>query len=272
MSLSNFTIQLTPEQMGERWQELMRRAGNFFPSRKDALLGMYRDNQRRLATMPASTKEGLHNCFPGGYVDHILRVMDYAQTTYETWIRDGLDVSNFTEEEMLFVAMHHDLGKMGLPGEGNELYVLRPAPSKWELERGMLYDINERIPFAYIPHRSLFLLQHYGITLSQNEWFGIMLHDGLYEESNDGYFLASEPKSRLRTNLVQIVHEADYRAARFEFERWRTASGKVPMGGEKPVGKNGLLTRDAQMPVSGRAGSGVNSELLAKFHGSMKLD
>ena len=31
-------------------------------------------------------------------------------------------MSGYTKEELLFAAMHHDLGKVGFPGEGNEVY------------------------------------------------------------------------------------------------------------------------------------------------------
>ena len=33
-----------------------------------------------------------------------------------------------------------------------------------------------------VTDRALFLLQHFGITMSENEYIGLMLTDGLYEE------------------------------------------------------------------------------------------
>jgi hypothetical protein len=56
-----------------------------FPTRKDALNKMYDDLEERMVFMPASSMEHFHNAFAGGYVDHILRVMDCALTLHNTW-------------------------------------------------------------------------------------------------------------------------------------------------------------------------------------------
>jgi hypothetical protein len=71
-----------------------------------------------------------------------------------------------------------------------------------------------------IPDRSLFLLQQRGIRVSLKEWFGIKLHDGLYDESNKPYFITYDKNSRLRSNLPYILHQADSIAAKVEYEQW----------------------------------------------------
>ena len=60
-----------------------------------------------------------------------------------------------------------------------------------------------------------------GITtssFSQNEYLAIKLHDGLFEESNKAYYISYAPSSRLRSNIVYILHAADMLAARLEFD------------------------------------------------------
>ncbi len=54
-----------------------------------------------------------------------------------------------------------------------------------------------------------FLLQKYGIELTQNEWLAIKLSDGLYDESNKGY-LMNHGKYPMHTNLPYIIHWADH--------------------------------------------------------------
>jgi hypothetical protein len=70
-----------------------------------------------------------------------------------------------------------------------------------------------------VPDRGLYLLTSHGISYSKNEWLAIKLHDGLYDESNKPYLLSWAPETKIRTSLVHIVHQADFLAAKVEFER-----------------------------------------------------
>ena len=75
-----------------------------------AFLDKYKE---RMMMMPASSKNWHHSAFAGGYTDHVLRVYDCANQLYKTWKSMGGDISTYTIEEMHFVALFHDLGKMG---------------------------------------------------------------------------------------------------------------------------------------------------------------
>ena len=45
------------------------------------------------------------------------------------------------ESFYLFVALNHDIGKMGFPGEGNETYL--PNDSEWHRKNmGKIYKVN----------------------------------------------------------------------------------------------------------------------------------
>ncbi len=46
--------------------------------RKDSLKKFYMSIELTLATSPASSKISHHNCFPGGYLDHVIRVTEAA--------------------------------------------------------------------------------------------------------------------------------------------------------------------------------------------------
>lgn len=192
--------------------------------RSDKLINMYTSEfEFSLKYSPASSTEHFHNAFAGGYIDHVIRVLNFSFSVYENWKTLGIDVSTFSVEELAFSALHHDLGKLGFPGDGYNKYIVNQ--SEWHRKnQGKMYNVNPIIPFSLIQHQSLFILQKYNIQVSWNEYLGIMTHDGLYDEVNRPYYLASSPESRMRTNLPKILHQADLMASQFEYERWATAN------------------------------------------------
>ena len=53
-----------------------------------------------------------HNAFPGGYVEHVIRVVNAALEINKVWVNFEVDSSTYTIEELVFSALNHDLGKM----------------------------------------------------------------------------------------------------------------------------------------------------------------
>lgn len=218
---------LEAEKIKSNWEEYRNRVNTLFPTRKDALNKMYDMFEERMVFMPASSMEHFHNAFAGGYVDHVLRVMDCAESLHATWKSSGADMSGYTHEEMMFAAMHHDLGKAGFPGEGNEVYQVET--SDWHRKnQGKLYKTNSAIPFAMVPDLSVWLLQEYGVKMTWNEYQAIKIHDGMYDDANKPYFVARAPQAKLKTNLPVILHHADHMASIIEYERWKRAKDGTP--------------------------------------------
>jgi hypothetical protein len=179
--------------------------------RADQLLDMYKAFEVTLATSPASTKKSHHNAFVGGYVDHVNRVIEAALVMDKVWDRFN-QVKDYTTEELVFSAANHDLGKMGSEEEPNYL----PNDSEWHVKnQGAYFKYNPALVHMRISDRSLFILQKYQIPVNEREFLAIKLHDGLYEEANKPYYIAS-PEFRIKTNLVYILHQADQMAARVE--------------------------------------------------------
>lgn len=225
-------MKLTETEIIHNWNELMNFIeDNFKGDRQTKLKAMYTDFEDRMAMAPASSVNHYHNAIPGGYVDHVLRVIKCAQEVYKLWKRMGADMDGYTEEELLFVALNHDIGKMGFPGEGNEIYI--PNDSDWHVKnQGKIYKHNPKNPFALVNDLSIWLLQHYDINFSFNEMIGIKLTDGLYDESNKPYFISRMPDSKLRFNMPYVMHQADLMAARIEYEMW--AQNQPAPGKKKP--------------------------------------
>jgi hypothetical protein len=210
-------MKLTAEQIQANWGEFCDNIETYISSpRKEKLLEFYKKYEDRIMMMPAAHKKEYHNAFPGGYVEHVNRVVRCARKQAELWSAEGADMSTFTEEELVFSAINHDLGKMG--SEEHESYI--PQTDKWRKEKlGEDYMFNSKVPFASVPDRGLYLLQSHGIQYTFNEMLAIQTHDGLYDEGNKKYLFAFMPEQKPRTSLPFILHQADLMAARIEFER-----------------------------------------------------
>ena len=210
-------MKLTAEQIQENWEELMWYIGEYISEpRKEKLLEFYSTYQERIALMPAAHKKEYHNAFPGGYVEHVLRVIRCAIKQATLWEEEGCDMSTFTTEELVFSALNHDLGKMG--DEEQDSYI--PQTDNWRREKlGEDYMFNNKIPFASVPDRGLFMLQSHNIQYTFNEMIAIQTHDGLYDEANKKYLTGYMVEQKPRTSLPFILHQADLMAARIEFER-----------------------------------------------------
>jgi hypothetical protein len=180
----------------------------FTGERLEKLLFMYSDDELggNLMVSPASGNKNYHNAYDGGYIDHIFNVCKNALKMKKTFEEAG-GVCDFTEEELLFVAIHHDLGKLGTK---EELHYT-PNDSKWHIEnKGELYKRNEKNSFMAITDRTLFTLSQYGITINENEYFGIKLTDGLYDEDNEKYYKVYDTSKYLKSNIQYIMHWADH--------------------------------------------------------------
>ena len=210
-------MNLTAEQIQQNWLRLMGFIEDHISEpRKTKLIEFYEKYSERLILMPAAHKKEYHNAFPGGYVEHVNRVITCALHLHDLWAQMGADVSTYTKEELVFSALNHDLGKMG--DEENESYI--PQTDQWRRDKlGEDYAFNNKLPFASVPDRGLFLLQSHGIQYTFNEMITIQTHDGLYDEGNKKYLMAFMPEQKPRTSLPYIVHQADLMAARIEFER-----------------------------------------------------
>ena len=210
-------MKLTAEQIQDNWNKFLSVIDEHISEpRCSELKAFYETYAERIMLMPASHKKEYHNAFPGGYVDHVLRVVQCALKLNKVWVEMGVDTSTYTVEELVFASLNHDLGKMG--DEQNESYI--PQTDQWRKEKlGEDYKFNDRLEYMSVPDRGLHLLMSHGVTFSRNEMLAIKLHDGLYDDANKPYLMSWSPETKPRTALVFIVHQADLMAARIEFEQ-----------------------------------------------------
>ena len=116
---------------------------------------------------PASTMLSLHNAFPGGLVDHLLRVASYATKINET-LPESLKQK---KESLIRISLLHGIGKVGL---------YKPNKSDWHIKnQGKMYEFNEELTSMTVGERSIFYLIKYanGNMLNDIEYQAILNYD-----------------------------------------------------------------------------------------------
>ena len=258
-------MKLTAEQIQANWIEFNSNiAQHITGDRKQQLLDFYKKYEDRIILMPAAHKKEYHSAFPGGYVDHVNRVVKAALSMSDVWEGFGCDMSTFTQEELVFSAINHDLGKMG--DSNYDAYI--PQTDNWRREKlGEEYMFNKKLAFAAVPDRGLFLLQEHDIKYSFNEMIAIQTHDGLYDSANEKYLKGFMPEQKPRTSLPFILHQADMMAARIEFEiEWLPKFSQNSVDASK---KNYTLSSNKRPSTKNRALNTVKSEGLKNMLDSL---
>jgi len=210
--------ELTPQQIEQNWNKLRNIIQDTFEGeRLDNLNKMYDHFEDRMCMAPASGKEHFHYAHVGGYVEHVLHIIDYSKQLKRVWESNGATI-NFTDEELIFAAMHHDLGKVG--DLEHDYYV--PNESEWHRKnQGAIYTHNKELQHMTVTDRAIFLLGHFKVPMSENEYIGLRLTDGMYEEANKAYYIAYQPERQLRSNIAYILHQADMMATHIEYDEWK---------------------------------------------------
>lgn len=192
---------LTPEQIEKNYKTFVKLCGHL-GERSEAFQKLVDHFGERLVLCPASSKERFHAAYPGGLVDHSLRVLANAKK-----LRSVYELNDISDESLIIASLFHDFGKIG--DLENDYYL--PQENDWRRENlGEQYVVNydavQKMPNA---ERGLWIIQHFGIKLTMDEWLAIRLNDGPYAEENR-YYAMSEP------NLALIIHHADRMACQKE--------------------------------------------------------
>ncbi len=215
----------TAEELVENYEKFRKLINQTFTGeRLESLNKMYDHFEERIIYTPASSVEHYHNAFPGGYVDHVLRVCRNALKVYDLWQDLGMIMEDIDRQTLLFTALHHDLGKLGTADM--DYYIKND--SEWHVKnQGKIYKTNPNIHWMNTNDRTMFNLNHFGVKYTEVEMIGMRLTDGLYDEGNKQYYIKYNNDDRLKTSLPFIMHTADQMAAIYENKRWETKGTKV---------------------------------------------
>ena len=125
---------------------------------------------------PASTK--FHLCHERGLLEHSVNVAETMLKLRETLAPE------ISAESCVIVALLHDLGKAGMPGEPQ--YLKNEASEKqkkYGYPASSPYRFNKELTYLSVPIRSIYLALPY-LPLTEDEVQAIVYHDGQYVEDN----------------------------------------------------------------------------------------
>ena len=235
-------MSLTAEQIAKNYEKHLKIIDHYIGERKDSIKTMLNDLEGTYVMAPASGKSWYHNAFAGGYVEHVNRVVEYAVKQMKLYQEMGGNI-DFTEEELVFAALFHDLGKIGDGDNANYI----PQTDKWRQDKlSEMYTYNPDLDFMLIPDRSLFILQKFGIRVNQKEWLGIRLHDGVFDKANEAYFFSNVESSRQKTSIVSILHSADFLASKVEYDIWLANGGSTASKTKKTKSSTGKRVNSSE--------------------------
>lgn len=145
---------------------------------------------------------GYHLCVEGGLLVHSMNVMNYALKVGKALLT--AEEFRTMKSSIVTCALLHDVGKIG--DFGKKLYVPNILKSGKQ-STSKPFERNKQL--SNVPHaiRSIKFVKDF-ITLSEEEEWAILCHDGLYD------FMRSELQGH-ETKLYLILHTADMYCARF---------------------------------------------------------
>ena len=136
----------------------------------------YVENKTEYLTAPASTR--FHLCHEQGLLEHSVNV---AETMLKLKSTLAPEIS---DESCVIVALLHDLGKAGMPG--NPQYIKNePTPKQkaYGYPATTPYRFNKDLLYLSVPIRGLYLAAS-RFPLTEEEVQAIVYHDGQYVEDN----------------------------------------------------------------------------------------
>ena len=71
-----------------------------------------------------------------------------------------------------------------------------------------------------ITDRTFYTLSLYQVPISENEYFGIKLTDGLYDDDNEKYYKVYDTSKYLKSNIQYIMHWADHMSTIIERQNY----------------------------------------------------
>ena len=152
----------------------------------------------RICMCPASPRLDQYGATAGGLVEHALKVTSVMRT-----LNEALDY-NISVASILKVGLLHDLGKVG---DLENRYFIE-QDSSWHREKlGQMFKYNENLNKMSVSHRTLWLLQHFGIELSCDEWIAVQLAQGSHFEENR-FYVGHEPSLALLLQQAKstVIH------------------------------------------------------------------
>lgn len=168
------------EKLLDNFQKYSSLLTKYFPDEGTSRL--LEDLGLRLTTAPRgmTSEEGGD---PGKLIEFLLRVTLVANDHSKALIAREGDES-IDRRSVARVCLVHEIGKIGSLEE--DLFVVQE--SQWHKDKlGQNFKYNDKCSKMSTSHRTLCLLQHYGISVTPDEWIAILTSQGMQYPENAFY-------------------------------------------------------------------------------------
>ncbi len=177
------------EDIANSYEKYISLLKKFFPDNHDGIEKLEADLGERLALCPRDTHPEKGG-YPGGLVSFAMNTAKHCKAFSKI----------VNAKKIARVALIHELGKLGDPEEGLDLFV--PEQSEWHREKlGRHYKYNDSCPKMSVAHRTLFYLAKYNFCVDKEEWIAISTSSGFQYDENRFYANEVLP-------LAQSLHTA----------------------------------------------------------------
>ena len=148
-----------------------------------------------LLTAPASTMTSLHNAFPGGLIDHVLKTTKYA-IGINNLLPKSLSVDTNSIVKVCFL---HQIGKT---------FLYKWCESEWHRNnQGKMYDFNEDITSMKVGERSVYYAMKYGVKLNEEEYQAIVNYDKSDDDKQSKWYGTTLSTILKQANELAIIEE-----------------------------------------------------------------
>lgn len=135
-------------------------------SKAGNLIQFLDENAERVMLAPASTRKEFTCCYPGGLVEHSLRVLQNAAKLRQVYGQ----VESIETNSLILTSLYHDIGKVGT--DNKEYYV--DNNSDWHRDKlGILYNVADRFQHISVSQLSLLRLTQNKVDIDIDEWYSI---------------------------------------------------------------------------------------------------
>ena len=148
-----------------------------------------------LMTAPASSMKSLHNAFPGGLIDHILKTTKYA-IGINKLLPSHIEVDTHSIVKVCFL---HQIGKT---------FLYKWNESEWHRKNlGKIYEYNEEVASLKIGERSAYYALKYGVKLEEEEYQAIINYDKPDDDKQSKWYGGTLSTILKQANDLAIIEE-----------------------------------------------------------------
>lgn len=173
------------EQIEENWETFCNFAENGTGDRSKEVGNLLDKIGERLSTCPSNTKSEYGT------------LIDFNLKTLKTCIMLNKKLElGLLKESMVLCCLFRNLGLVG--DLENDLFV---EEDQWHKDRGMFFKYNQELQFMKPFDRTVWLLNHFGIKLTQDEFLAFLSGSG----NNDNYKFGEVPLAFTVYSAVRFV-------------------------------------------------------------------